>query len=159
MTGPISVEEIQDAERRLIKIMQAGMNVDFKRIQNPSPFLGSDGIWKASGRLQNIRNLPQEIRNPTILPKKHRLVRLLLEHYHQKLGHCGYRRLVAEIRQKYWVIGLRDMAKFLVGSCIACRKMRRRRCQQLLGQLPSYRTEVHQPAFMNIALDLSAHLR
>ena len=35
------------------------------------------------------RSGPQELRNPIILSNDQPLVKLLLQHYHQKLAHCG----------------------------------------------------------------------
>jgi hypothetical protein len=152
--GPISVPELQDAEKRLIKMTQAGMDVTGKRMQNLIPFVDEDGIWKAKGRLEKARDLPRELRNPVILSNNQSLVKLLLQHYHQKLAHCGYKRLMMEIRQRYWVIGLRDAARNHVKGCIPCKRMRKRACEQRMGQLPSYRTDVYHPAFANTALDL-----
>lgn len=151
--GPISVAEMEDAERRLIKMVQTGMEVNHKQVQNLIPFLGDDGLWKARGRLENVRELPQTIRNPIILPKKHPLVEMLLEHYHQEMAHCGYKRLMAEIRQKYWIIGLQDTARSIVSSCFPCRLSRKKACEQRMGQLPNYRVEASHPAFANTALD------
>ena len=37
--GPISVSELQEAEKRLIKICQASMDVTGKRMQNLIPFM------------------------------------------------------------------------------------------------------------------------
>ena len=152
--GPISVFELQEAEKRLIKMCQAGMDVTGKRMQNLTPFVDEYGIWKAKGRMENARDLPQELRNPIILSNSQPLVKLLLQHYHQKLAHCGYKRLMMEIRRKYWVIGLRDIARNLVKACIPCKLMRKRACEQLMGQLPSCRTDANNPAFANTALDL-----
>ena len=42
--GPISVAELQEAEKRLIKMTQAGMDVTEKRMQNLIPFVDKDGI-------------------------------------------------------------------------------------------------------------------
>ena len=61
-------------------------------MQNIIPFVDKDGIWKAKERLENARDLPQELRNPNILSNDQPLVKLLLQHYHQKLAHCGYKR-------------------------------------------------------------------
>ena len=65
--GPISVAELQVAEKRLNKMTLAGMDVTGKRMQNLIPFVDKDGIWKAKGGLENARDLPQELRNPIIL--------------------------------------------------------------------------------------------
>ncbi len=104
--GPISVPELQDAEKQMIKMTQAGMGMTWKRMQNLIPFVDGDGIWKAKGRLEKACDLPRELRNSVILSNNQSLVKLLLQHYHQKLAHCGYKRLMMEIRQRYWVIGL-----------------------------------------------------
>jgi hypothetical protein len=61
ITGPISATEYQETEKRLIRMVQVDMNVDSKRVRDINPFLDGDGIWKASGRLENIRDLPQEM--------------------------------------------------------------------------------------------------
>ena len=57
-----------------------------------------------------------------------------------------------EIRQKYWVIGLRDIARNHAKSCIPYKLMRA--WEPRMGQLPSYRTDANNPAFANTALDL-----
>jgi hypothetical protein len=150
--GPISVSELHDAEKRLIKMSQAGMDVTGKRMQNIIPFVDKDGIWKAKGRLENTRQLPQALRNPIILLNSHPLVKLLLRH--QKLAYCGYKRFMVEIRRWYWVIGLRDIARNHVKACIPCKLMRKRACEQYMGQLPVYMTGINHPAFANTALDL-----
>ena len=152
--GPVSVPELKDAERRLIKMEQSGMDVNAKRMQNLTPFMDEDGICRVKGRLENARNLPREMRNPIVLSSKQPLTKLLIQHYHQKLGHCGYKRLMMEVRQRYWVVGLRDLARNHVKGCIPCRMMRKKPFVQQMGQIPPYRTEASYPAFANTALDL-----
>jgi hypothetical protein len=44
MKGPISVPELHDAEKRLMKMTQAGMDVTGKRMPNIIPFVYKDGI-------------------------------------------------------------------------------------------------------------------
>ena len=83
--------------------------------------------------------LPQDMRNPIILPKDNQLVVLLLRHLHQKRGHCGYRSLMHEARRKFWVVGLRKMANNIVSKCVFYRNLRKKPLDQLMGQLPSIR--------------------
>ncbi len=52
------------------------------------------------------------------------------------------------------MVGPRDVARNHVKGCISCKLMRKRACEQGMGQLPSYRTYVYHPAFANTALDL-----
>ena len=60
--GPISIAEIQDAEKRLIKMVQTGVGIIIhKQVQELDPFLDDDGRWKARGWLESVRDLPQEM--------------------------------------------------------------------------------------------------
>ena len=58
-----------------------------------------DGILRAQGRLENIRSLPKDTRNPIILPRNHKFVNLILMDLHEKRGHCGYESLIHEARK------------------------------------------------------------
>ena len=79
-TGTITVQELKESENQLFKWSQFHLKppvVDKKFI----PSLDENGIIRAHGRLGDVRLLPQEMRNPVILPRDHPLVRLLLRHY------------------------------------------------------------------------------
>ena len=112
------------------------------------------GLLRAHGRLEDARSLPQEMRNPVILPRDHLLVKLLLRHLHDKRGHCGYKSLIHEARRKYWIIGVRSMSKALTSKCITCRKLRKKPLDQLMGQIPSLRVAAGFPPFSNTAIDM-----
>ena len=66
-----------------------------------------EGLIRAHGRLENARILPNDIRNPVVLPKDHPLAILLLRHLHRKRGHCSYKSLMHEARRTLWIIALR----------------------------------------------------
>ena len=81
--GPFSPKELTESELRLFKWCQKTIDVD-KLDKKLIPSKDEHGLLRAHGRLGNIRTLPDEIRNPVILPKSHRLVELLLVHLHGK---------------------------------------------------------------------------
>ena len=85
---PISPKELTESELRLFKWCQQTIDVD-KLDKKLIPSKDEHGLLRAHGRLENIRTLPDEMRNPIILPKSHRLVELLLVHLHGKRAHCG----------------------------------------------------------------------
>ena len=98
------------------------------------------GLLRAHGRVENIlRMLPDEMRNPIILPKSHRLVEPLLVHLHGKRAHCGDKSLIYESRKRFWIVGVRHMAKHLTGKCVTCKKLRKEPFEQLLSQIPKLR--------------------
>ena len=152
-TGPITVQELKESENQLFKWSQFHLKpsvVDKKLI----PSLDENGIIRAHGRLEHVRLLLQEMRNPVILPRDHPLVRLLLRHLHEKRGHCGYKSLIHEARRNHWIIGVRNMSKALTAKCITCRKLRKKPLDQLMGRIPSLRVAAGFPPFSNTAIDM-----
>ena len=99
------------------------------------------------------------MRNPVILPKNHRLVELLPVHLHEKQAHCGYKSLIYESRERFWIVGVRHMAKHLTGKCVTCKKLWKKPLEQLMGQIPKLRVAAGFPAFSNTAIDMFGPLR
>ena len=59
-----------------------------------------------------------------------------------------------EARKKFWIIGLRGMAKYLTKKCIICQKLRTNPLEQIMEQLPSLRVASGLPPFCNTAMDM-----
>jgi len=151
-SGPITVEELRKSEQQLIKWCQSHLNVT--KLPELKLKLDDNGLVRAHGRLEAITSVPKDMRNPIVLPAKHKLVDLILQDIHDRRGHCGYKSLIHESRRKFWIIGVRTKAKSLSRDCIICRKLRRKPLEQLMGQIPSLRVAVGQPAFTNTAMDM-----
>ena len=110
--------------------------------------------------------LPQEVRNPVILPCNHPLVQLLLRYLHEKHGYCGYKSLIHEASQNYWILEVRNMSKALTANksaslscspeknCSTRRKLRKKTLDQLMGQIPSLRVAAGFPPFSDTAIDM-----
>ena len=152
-SGPISVQELKAAETHLLKWGQFHVDeesLDKKLVAKK----GEDGIFRAHGRLEDVRYLPEDLRKPIILPQDHPFVNLLLRDLHERRGHCGYKSLIHEARKRFWIIGLRRMAKTVTSKCVICRKLRKRPLNQLMGQIPYLRVAAGFPAFSNTAMDM-----
>ena len=113
---PVSPKELTESELRLIKWCQQTIDVD-KLDKKLIPSKGGHGLLRARGRLENIRTIPDKMRNPIILPRCHQLVELLLEHLIEKRAHCSYKSLVYDSRKRFWIVRVRHMAKHLTGKC------------------------------------------
>ena len=158
--GAISVSELKSSENLLFKWCQ--VNLDIASIEKK--FVAKEdqgGLMRVHGRLEDIRSLPDDMRNPVVLPRNHPLVYLLLRHLHQNRGHCGYKSLMHEARRRFWIVGLRGMCKFLTRGCIVCKKLRKKPLEQLMGQIPRLRSAIGLPAFSNTAMDMfgPVHIR
>jgi hypothetical protein len=128
----LSVNEIEESEKLFFKWAQTEQDpskIDKKLLAK----IDDEGILRALGRLEKIRTLPCDMRNPIILPRNYPLVVLLVKHLHEISGHCGYQRLIHKARRKYWIIGLRKTAKYLTQTCVTCRKLCARPLEQLMG--------------------------
>ncbi|XP_068739629.1 uncharacterized protein [Montipora capricornis] len=151
-TSPISPEELSESELQMFKWCQETINintVDQKLMSQPN----KQGLLRAYGRLENIRPLPNETRNPIIIPKGHQMVDLLLKHLRAKRAHCAFKSLIYESRERFWIVGVRKMAKQVTSKCVTCKKLRRKPMGQLMGQLPTLRVAAGFPAFSSTALD------
>ena len=154
---PISPKELTESELRLFKWCQQTIDVD-KLDKKLIPSKDEHGLLRAHGRLENIRTLPDETRNPVILPKSRRLVELLLVHLHGKRAHCGYKSLIYESKERFWIVGVGRVAKHLTGKCVIFKKLRKKPLKQLIGQITKLRVAAGFPALSNTSIDIFGHL-
>ncbi|OON20312.1 hypothetical protein X801_03808, partial [Opisthorchis viverrini] len=103
-----------------------------------NPFL-FDGILRVDGRLQDA-TLPFETKYPVILPSKHFVTHLTIEHCHTLNGRAGLNFVVSNLRQKYWILKAAKTVKSLLKDCFKCRRWFGQPCQQVMAPLPADRT-------------------
>ena len=60
------------------------------------------GVLQCIGRLVNS-DLEFDARSPVLLPKEHKLTKLVIEACHRRVLHSGSRATLAELRSRYWV--------------------------------------------------------
>ncbi len=85
----ITAQEPQTSEKYLLKLCQDSL--DLSHLEDKLlPRMDQDGLQRAHGRLEEIRSLSEEMRNPITLPPNHPLVKLLLQRLHDRRRHCGY---------------------------------------------------------------------
>ncbi|XP_068674527.1 uncharacterized protein [Montipora foliosa] len=98
-------------------------------------------VW---GRLQRA-SIGEEAKHPIILPKKHHIVRLVIEHYHRLTGHSGVEYTLSVIHQKFWNIGARVSVRSTSYLCFDCQRRQAPVVQQKMANLPEdhVKTTVH----------------
>ncbi|XP_035917815.1 uncharacterized protein LOC118515238, partial [Anopheles stephensi] len=129
---PLTAAELQDAELRLCQRAQhdsfAEEMDDLKRgklvsgrsrLKWLSPYLDPKGVLRVGGRLGNA-NIPESTKHPIVLAASHRLSTLLVENTHHQKMHAGPQFMLATIRQKFWLIGGRNLAKSVYHRCHTC---------------------------------------
>ncbi|XP_062713839.1 uncharacterized protein LOC134290676 [Aedes albopictus] len=68
--------------------------------------------------------------------------------------HCGPQPLLAVIRQQFWPLGGRNLARDVVHKCVTCVKVRPGNLVQLMGSLPAVRV-IQSYAFENVGVDFA----
>ncbi|KAK9702279.1 Integrase zinc binding domain [Popillia japonica] len=79
---------------------------------------------------------------------KHTLAKLIFKDAHLKLMHAEPQLLLSHIRENYWPIGGRNLAKQVVGNCATCFKVNPKPLEALVGNnLPNNRLEAKYPFY------------
>ncbi|XP_055952313.1 uncharacterized protein LOC129988184 isoform X1 [Argiope bruennichi] len=166
--GPLKISEVQRAETTLVKLVQQvefeselkdlstkGMVSPQSKIKNLSPFLDSEKVLRAGGRLAHS-NLNYDKKHQIILPKNHKLTNLILELTHKRQLHVGPQTLLSIVRQRFWPLNGRNMCRKLVNNCTICFKAKPVTCSQIMGQLPTERISQNFP-FNKVGVDFCGH--
>ncbi|XP_065094995.1 uncharacterized protein LOC135716231 [Ochlerotatus camptorhynchus] len=163
-SGPILPSELQEARLQLVRLAQhehyeeevkslaKGSEVHPKsKVCDLYPFLDGTGTIRVGGRLQQS-SFPFEVKHPVILPKNHRLTRLLVEEMHLRNCHAGSTLLTATINQTYWIQGCQHVIKQVIRNCVKCCRQKAKMSQQLMGNLPAARVTACRP-FNHVGVD------
>lgn len=164
--GPLTTEELDHAMTVLTKLAQ--LQSFFKEINNLnhhmqlspkaiitslSPFLDSQGLLRVGGRLDKS-DMDYDQKHPILLQSKHNFTKLLFIHEHKRLLHAGPQLMLASVREQYWPVGGRDLARRTARSCVTCRRFNAKPLTNLMGNLPSQRLVPDFP-FCAVAVDFA----
>ncbi|UYV60816.1 hypothetical protein LAZ67_1002421 [Cordylochernes scorpioides] len=109
----ISQEELDSAEKSLVKIIQSE-SIDPKMKQLHA-FQDKEGLWRVKTRIVN-RNDDELFRLPILIPTNHPVTELIVKSVHEKMYHCGAQTLRSVLREKFWIPKARAVHLELVTS-------------------------------------------
>lgn len=157
VTGPLTLNELNKSLDVLIKQHQSECFADELKLLNKkqnlpvksrllslSPFLNHDGIMCVGGRIQNS-NETCEKKHPILLDSNHTFTKLLFIHNHKKLLHCGPQLLLSTLRENYWPIKGRILARSTTNNCRLCRIIKAQGLNPIMGNLPASRVTQSLP--------------
>ena len=162
--------ELDNAQQRLFHLVQfESFNTEKKcllkslplskssKIVEFSPFIGHNGLLRASGRTKQLDVASFDIKHPILLDSRHPLVRLFLENFHINQCHQGVEYLRALIQQEYAIVKLRPTLRSIVSRCITCRKRKAETLAPMMSDLPRERLAYREPPFRNTGIDYFGH--
>ncbi|UYV70708.1 hypothetical protein LAZ67_8000337 [Cordylochernes scorpioides] len=168
-SGALSIEEIETFFIKIIRCaQQEDYYIDLKQLEafqplsgkSPliklNPFLDKGGLLRVGGRLNNALSSFDQ-KHPIILPKAHYITQLVIRHYHERLLLAGVQLTLSAIREKYWIPSGRCLVKQILFKCIKCARFRTKAVQQLMGNLPTSRTNWTRP-FTKTGIDFAENI-
>lgn len=167
-TGCLSADELLESQRLLSRIAQMqsfpslynnlSKNLPLKgckeanKVLNLNVFLDESKLIRVGGRLCNSYEFNLDKKHPILLCSKSRFTILLFESYHKKLLHAGSQLLLSTIRECWWPLAGRNLARKTVHQCVACARMKGKTLTPIMGNLPSERLEASFP-YMRTGVD------
>jgi hypothetical protein len=152
----LTFEELQSAKVLLIQqVQQAAFSKEMQDLRdgNPiekssplfrlDPYLAEDGFLRVRGRL-HFSGLTYAEKHPIIVPKGHFSV-LLVRFQHYLMKHAGVALILTSLRNHYWVLGVRRIAKRVKKGCVACQRIDAPSCSQPMAPLPKVRVNQSLP--------------
>ena len=154
---PITVEELRNAETAILCHVQhesfGSAQTKFSPITSLKPYSNKETKLLCVGGRLTKAPIPHEAKHPVILPTRHRVTELVIRHYHLRLGHMGAERVLAEIRQRFWIIKGRSTVSRVLKSCVVCRKQKAQPQNQQMADLPESRVTPDEPPFSRVGVD------
>ena len=166
--GPLTSQEINLAKVRVWRTLQQqiyGQEISQLQQGRPlhkssqigklNPVLDSDGLLRVFTRLM-YAELPPDMKFPIILPYSHTTI-LLVRFQHVLLKHAGIETLLTSLRDTFWIIGARRIAKYVIKYCVFCQRHDSQPFSEVAAPLPADRVR-QAPPFARIGLDMAGPL-
>ena len=164
---PLTVSELQLAEEYWIHHAQKeafpeayddlrhGREVNTCMLKNLKPYLDMESsLMKVGGRLSTAHHLPLSVRNPVILPSKHRVTQLIVKDEDDRCGHVvGANHILSNLALKYWIVKGKSAVKHHRNDCVLCKRTWAKAAHPIMGQLPNYRTSEPLQPFAKVGVD------
>lgn len=171
-TGSLSVDELERSQRVVSKFAQMqSFPYIYKCLLNKVPleqcnnnkketnrvlglnvFLDEYGLIRIGGRLGNSLSFDFNKKHPILLCCHHRYTVLLFRYEHKRLMHGGPLLLVSHMRESWWPLKARDLARKIVRECVVCTRMKGKTLTPIMGSLPSARVDPGYP-FIRCGVD------
>ena len=117
-----------------------------------TPIMDELGVLRVGGRLDRAE-LPYDAAHPMILPKKHHITQLIVADVHNRSRHAGVNHVLAQVRNRYWVIDGRQEVKNSGKECKSCERRRTQPAVQMMAPLPKSRLGTTMRAFAKCCVD------
>lgn len=168
-TGSLTLSELNASQRMLIRLVQIRSFPDiynnlinkipirtnckqYNRISSLNVFLDDYEIIRVGGRLSNASCFNFDKKHPVLLCSRHPFTVSLFRYEHKRLLHGGPQLMLATMREYWWPLNAKNLAKRIIRECVMCTRIKGKTLTPIMGNLPSERLEPSFP-FMKSGVD------
>ncbi|XP_048003936.1 uncharacterized protein LOC125240133 [Leguminivora glycinivorella] len=131
-----------------IKLLETGRALPKKSpLHKVAVKLDKNGIITLNARIDKDVHIP-------VLHAKEDFTNLLIYHFHALYNHGNHSTVINELKQRYYIIGLRGTIRYITNKCQWCRTYKGTTLKVPVGDLPAERLQANQPPFTAAAVDL-----
>lgn len=117
-----------------------------------SPYIDNYGVIRMNGRIDRALT-NYSAKRPVLLPKRHRITFLIVDHFHRKFHHHNNETVVNELRQIFRIPNLRALMKNVIKLCQRCKNLRANPKPPQMAELPSARLAACIRPFTYVGID------
>lgn len=160
----LSANEIENASNHCIKLSQSiffqeeisrlrlGKQVHkTSKIYALHPFIDDKGIVRVGGRLANAE-IPNDVKTPILLSGNCALSKLIVSNAHLRTLHGGHQLTLNFIKQRFWIIRVKNLIRTVIHRCIPCFKQKATPLPPFMANLPKFRVNPNR-AFLISGVD------
>ncbi|XP_055633617.1 uncharacterized protein LOC129773964 [Toxorhynchites rutilus septentrionalis] len=118
-----------------------------------SPFVDEKGVLRQESRAAQTSFVPYDTRCPIILPRSHRVTKLIIAWYHMRYLHEHHSTVLNEMQQRFYVSNLRSLIRKSKQDCMFCRVYTAKPTIPRMGPLPAARMGAFFRPFTFVGLD------
>ena len=148
IVDPAELENAEQLEKG--KVLKSTPHNKTCKLAQFSPFIGPNGLLRASGRTKNPNGANFDLKHSIRLDARHYLVRLLFEHTHVQHCHQGVDYLRALIQQRLAVFKLRKTLRTIVSSSVTSCKRKAETVTPVTADLLRERLAFKDPLFQTL---------
>jgi len=123
--GELTVPEIDEADRRLLKIVQQEVFEDEEdacvRLRTLDTFRDEESFVRVKIKI-TWRKDEENFWSPLVLLSDHELVKRLIRERHLQASHAGTQFLLNDLRQQIWILRERKTVRGVLTKCVRCRR-------------------------------------
>ena len=148
------VREIQVVSfEKEIKDLKSSNAISRKsRLITLNPIIDNQNLLRVNGRVKYLPESREKFQ-PLILDGKQPVTQLLVKKYHEQFFHKGSETVLNELRQNFWILGVRKILRKIIKNCGICKILRALPPNPKMANLPSPRLGYRFRPFTHCGLD------